>query len=208
MKKLILADSAGFCAGVDRSVKLAHKALEEFGSIICYGELIHNKDEVARLEAMGMTTVSDIEDIPEGARVLIRAHGISREEYSRLQAKGCAVIDGTCGKVMKVHRIAEQAQREGRKLLVMGDENHPEVRGIAGFCADSLVFSDEAALQKWLMEEPGRQNLPLSIVFQTTQTKKLYNFCENLIKKLCTNARVFDTICFATQTRQAEAIPT
>ena len=68
MKKLILADSAGFCAGVDRSVKLAHKALEEFGSIICYGELIHNKAEVARLEAMGMTTVSDIEDIPESVR--------------------------------------------------------------------------------------------------------------------------------------------
>ena len=205
MKKLLIAESAGFCGGVDRSVKLAAKALDDFGSIICYGELIHNRDEVCRLEEAGMLTVGIMEDIPDSARVLIRAHGISRAEYAALQEKHCEIIDGTCGRVAKVHRIAEEAENEGRSLLIIGDEKHPEVRGIAGFCHDSFVFADGESLEKWLTEEPDRQNVPISVVFQTTQTKKVYIFCENLIKKLCTNAKVFDTICFATQTRQAEA---
>ena len=205
MKELIIAESAGFCGGVARSVKLADKALEDFGAIICYGELIHNREEVSRLEKAGMLTVEHIDDIPDGANVLIRAHGISRKEYAAIESKGCAIIDGTCVKVAKVHKIAEEAEKAGRKLIIIGDENHPEVRGIAGCCDDSIVFDDGEKLEKWLMEDPERQNNPITMVFQTTQTKKVFNFCENLIKKLCTNAQVFDTICFATQTRQAEA---
>ncbi len=205
MKNVVIAKSAGFCAGVDRSVKLAERALEEYGGIICYGELIHNREEVSRLEKAGMRTVNAIEDIPDGSRVLIRAHGISRAEFSAIEAKGCEIIDGTCGKVAKVHRIAEETEREARQLIIIGDENHPEVKGISGYCEGSIVFADGEELEKWLNDEPERQKMPISVVFQTTQTKKVFNFCENLIKKLCTNARVFDTICFATQTRQAEA---
>ena len=205
MRKLQFAQSAGFCGGVAHSIFLAEEAIGSYGGIICYGELIHNGDEVSRLEKAGMLTVDSIEDIPMHSRVLIRAHGIGRAEYAALKDKDCEIIDGTCVKVANVHKIAEEAEREGRKLLIIGDENHPEVRGIAGFCEGSLVFADGDSLEKWLLEKPERQNAPVSVVFQTTQTKKVYIFCENLIKKLCTNAKVFDTICFATQTRQAEA---
>ena len=205
MKNLIFARTAGFCGGVDRSVKLAQKALESGGELWCLGELIHNADEVSRLEKAGMHTALRVEDIPVGAVAMIRAHGIGREEREALGARAAEVIDGTCVKVAKVHAIAAETEREGRRLIIIGDKKHPEVIGIAGWCRDALVFAEGEELEKWIREEPERQKSPISVVFQTTLTKKVFDFCENLIKKLCTNAKVFDTICFATQTRQAEA---
>ncbi|MBO5975811.1 MAG: bifunctional 4-hydroxy-3-methylbut-2-enyl diphosphate reductase/30S ribosomal protein S1 [Oscillospiraceae bacterium] len=205
MKKLILAESAGFCAGVQRSVTLAEETLVRYGTATSYGELIHNKDEVLRLEKLGMRTAESLYDIPEASVVIIRAHGVGRGEENALREKRCNVVDGTCVKVKQVHRLAEKAEKEGRKLIIIGDAAHPEVKGISAYCADSLVFSDDEELKLWLEEVPSRRDEPISLVFQTTQTKKVYNSCENLIKKLCTNAAVFDTICFATQTRQGEA---
>ena len=205
MKKLVMAESAGFCGGVARSVALAEKTLAQCGSAVSYGELIHNRDEIARLEKSGLKTVEMLEDISGGCVVIIRAHGIGREEEKALSDKGCTVVDGTCVRVKQVHRLAEKAEMEGRRLIIIGDKTHPEVKGIAAYCRGSVVLADDSELEKWLLEEPTRQNEPISLVFQTTQTKKVYNFCENLIKKLCTNAQVFDTICSATQTRQAEA---
>ena len=205
MKKLILAESAGFCAGVQRSVSLAEDTLLHYGKAISYGELIHNKDEVSRLEKMGMSTVESLDEIPEDAVVIIRAHGVGRGEEKALREKLCNVMDGTCVKVKQVHRLAEKAEREGKTLIIIGESSHPEVKGISAYCRDSLVFSGDEELEQWLDEVPSRRNEPISLVFQTTQTKKVYNSCENLIKKLCTNAAVFDTICLATQTRQAEA---
>ncbi len=205
MREVILAKSAGFCAGVDRSVKLAEKALAQYGEVWCLGELIHNREEVARLESAGMRTAADVEAIPDGAVALIRAHGVGRAEHEALAAKGCIVIDGTCVKVAKLHRIAEEVRRESGQLIIIGDENHPEVRGIAGWNGSAVVCSGGEELEKWLSVDSNRAKNALSVVFQTTLTKKVFDFCENLIKKLCTNAKVFDTICFATQTRQAEA---
>ena len=132
MSRIILAKSAGFCAGVARSVKLAEAALAEGGELWCLGELIHNRDEVARMEAMGMRVAESVADIPTGAGVIIRAHGVGPGEYEALEAKKCRVTDGTCVKVAKVHRIAEEADREQRLLLIIGDGEHPEVKGIGG----------------------------------------------------------------------------
>ncbi len=205
MKKLIVAESAGFCAGVERSVSLAETTLSRYGEAVSYGELIHNKDEIARLEKLGLKTIDSIDDIPDNSVVIIRAHGIGREEQKALIDKNCTVVDGTCGKVKQVHRLAEKAENEGRKLIIIGDKNHPEVKGISAYCKDFVIFADSKELENWLEADLARRNEPISLVFQTTQTKKVYNSCENLIKKLCTNVKMFDTICFATQTRQAEA---
>ncbi|MBE7016753.1 MAG: bifunctional 4-hydroxy-3-methylbut-2-enyl diphosphate reductase/30S ribosomal protein S1 [Ruminococcaceae bacterium] len=205
MKELLIAESAGFCVGVDRSVALAEETLSRYGKAVSYGELIHNRDEIARLEERGLKTIDCIDDIPDSSVVIIRAHGIGREEENALRSKGCTVVDGTCGRVKLVHRIAERTENEGRKLIIVGDKNHPEVKGISAYCRDHVVVSDNTELENWLNADTGRCDEPISLVFQTTQTKKVYNFCENLIKLLCTNAKIFDTICFATQTRQAEA---
>ena len=205
MKNILVAKSAGFCGGVARSVELAEKALAAYGEVWCLGELIHNRDEVSRLEARGLHTAHSVENIPDGANVLIRAHGVGRAEHDALEAKGCNVVDGTCGKVANVHRIAHNSSSQGRLVLIIGDADHPEVKGIAGWSGEHYVFSGPEELGEWLFAEQKKREKPISVVFQTTQTQKVFENCEKLIKKLCTNAKVFDTICFATQTRQAEA---
>ena len=178
MKEVILARSAGFCAGVDRSVKLAQKGISEHGSLWSLGELIHNRDEVARLENEGLSTAASVEEIPDGAVVIIRAHGVGREEYAALEKKGCRVIDGTCVKVAKVHSIAAEAEKEGRQLLIIGDRNHPEVIGIAGFCEGAKVFSDGDELENGCLKNLSDRKCPFRLFFRRLIQKKFLLFAK------------------------------
>ena len=205
MKEVILAQSAGFCGGVARSVAMAEQALEEYGRVWCLGELIHNREEMRRLEARGLQCVESPEQVPEGAPVLIRSHGVSRAVYEALGERRARILDATCGKVSRIHRIAEEAEREGRTLLIIGDPQHPEVEGICGWCRGAVALSGPEELESWLLAHGEQAEKGVSLVFQTTQTQKVYEFSEKILKKLCTNAKVFGTICLATQIRQSEA---
>lgn len=204
MSRVLLARSAGFCFGVSRSVRQAEALLAE-GPCFCLGELIHNADEMAALKTRGLTVIDAPEQLPEGARVLIRAHGASEAEYAALRARGARITDATCPNVERIHRLVRDAEERGRLPVVLGDARHPEVRAIRGWCRDSEVFADAAELAAWLSADPARREKPLTLVEQTTQTADNLTECEKFIKKLCTNAEVFDTICFATSTRQREA---
>ena len=206
MKRVILAEHAGFCAGVARSVALAEQALAQYGCVYCLGELVHNRDETARLGELGMLRADSPEEVPDGAVVLLRAHGEGREVYSALERKGCTVIDTTCGKVKHIHAIARKASEEDRQLIVFGDRDHPEVRGILGWCPGGIVVSDVDALDNLLDNSPKKWENGAILVFQTTQTEKNFEYSENIVKKRCTNCEIFDTICFATQVRQSEAL--
>jgi len=205
MKELIEAQSAGFCFGVARSVELAETALSAGKHVYCLGELIHNREEVARLEAMGMTVVASTEEIPDGACVIVRSHGVKRSVISQLKTKNAEIIDATCPKVAHIHKIVSQAENEGRKVIIIGAENHPEVDAISGWCGDNVVISNDEMLEEYAEKHPETHDVPVALVFQTTQTKKVLEKCKKNIKKFYTNCKVFDTICFATQTRQAEA---
>jgi len=205
MSELRIARSAGYCFGVERSVKIAEKALSE-GSCSCLGELIHNRDAVSALEARGLHTVMSPEELCAGDRVVIRSHGTDAECYRRLESRGAIVIDATCPNVQRIHSIVRKASEEGRFVLVAGDRDHPEVRGILGWCGDAEVVRNACELEKWLAERPSRCDLPLSVVFQTTEIRENHVQIVNLIKKLCTNAEIFDTICGATAKRQREAL--
>ena len=205
MTKYILAKSAGYCFGVERSVRIAREALEE-GKCYCLGELIHNRDTVRELEHLGMTVIDEAEALPTGARVVIRAHGIARSVYEELAARSAVVIDATCPLVRRIHKIAEKAAGEGRRIVVIGDREHPEVRGICGWCEDAIVFSDAAEMDEWMSKDAKNAQAPLTVVFQTTQIREKLIEIEKLSKKRCTNAKLFDTICGATADRQGEAI--
>ncbi len=205
MTRYILAKSAGYCFGVERSVRIAREALAE-GGCYCLGELIHNRDTVSELERAGMIVIDEPEQLPDGARVVIRAHGVAREIYERLSERSAVIIDATCPLVRRIHRIAEKASEEGRTVVVIGDREHPEVRGICGWCADPVVFADAEEMDRWLSETKNRADLPLTVVFQTTQIREKLIEIEKLLKKICTNAKLFDTICGATADRQGEAI--
>ncbi|HHU23166.1 MAG TPA: bifunctional 4-hydroxy-3-methylbut-2-enyl diphosphate reductase/30S ribosomal protein S1 [Clostridiales bacterium] len=205
MKKLIVSKNAGFCFGVRRSVEMAEKALESPEDCYCLGQLIHNDSVVGMLSKKGLKTVNFVDELPEGARVIIRSHGIGRQQYEELRKLNAEIIDVTCPKVSQIHKIVSRASDEGRIPVIIGSEKHPEVIAIRGWCKDSYVFSSAESLEKWLLESPDRCNLPLALVFQTTQTTTELENCKKIIKKLCTNCEIFDTICGATYIRQEEA---
>ena len=199
-----IAKSAGFCFGVERAVHIAEQAVLR-GECWCLGLLIHNDDVVSHLKEIGITTVDDISEIPDGARVIIRTHGAAKREYEELEAKGCEIIDATCPRVSHIHAIVREASRLGRIPVVIGSEGHPEVRAICGWGEEALVFSGAIELTKWLSEDEHRSRLPLSFVFQSTFKGTERDECHKIIKKVCTLGEVFDTICNATSIRQDEA---
>ena len=205
MTRYILARSAGYCFGVERSVRIAREALSE-GPCFCLGELIHNRDTVRELESARMTIIDEPDLLPKGERIVIRAHGIGRAVYEALEARSARIIDATCPLVRRIHRIAEKASAQGRRIVVIGDRDHPEVRGICGWSDKATVFADASEMADWLDADEANAGLPLSVVFQTTQVRKKLLEIEILLKKRCTNAELFDTICGATADRQGEAI--
>ena len=206
MKKVILADRAGYCFGVSRSVKLAEEALSGGQSrCYCMGELIHNTSVVEKLCEDGLVVINSPEELPLGETVIVRAHGISKSVYDTLAARAGRIIDATCPDVKKIHNAVIAAEAEGRMPVIIGAEHHPEVEAIRGQVGNALVFSDAKSLENWLMSSPNNRDAPLSIVFQTTQTQNNRDEIEILQKKLCTNVQMFDTICSATSIRQREA---
>ena len=205
MGKYILARSAGFCFGVERSIQMAHSALAE-GPCFCLGELIHNRDAVAELENAGLRTILGPAELPEGERVVIRAHGIGEGVYKELEDRSAKLIDATCPLVRRIHHIVEKASGEGRQVVVIGDRDHPEIRGVCGWCRGAVVLPDADSFEKWFEKNVENGEKPISVVFQTTQIRANHVQIENFLKKRCTKAEIFDTICSATSERQSEAI--
>lgn len=205
MKKVVVAKSAGFCFGVSRSVRMAEEMLEA-GPCLSFGPLIHNDDVVERLADRGLKVISSPEEVKPGERVLIRSHGISSECEQALLEHGAVITDATCPNVARIHRLAAAASDKGRHVLVIGKADHPEVVAICGRCKGADVVANSQELENLLSERPEIRSEPVTVVVQTTQTEANLKECEILIKKWCTNAEIFDTICSATSTRQEEAI--
>ena len=182
MKELIIAESAGFCFGVSRSVKMAESMLDG-GPCLSFGMLIHNEDEVGRLEAQGLRIVNTIDEVQAGDRVLIRAHGVPPEILTALQEKGAVIFDATCPKVQHIHRIVENASKTGRFVLIIGMKQHPEVEAIKARCAEYAVLENATETASWLEQNSGIWEKPVSVVVQTTQTKQNYDECLKEIKK-------------------------
>ena len=203
--KLELARSAGFCYGVRRAVELAEQAAAQGTPCVMLGSIIHNQAVIGRLAEQGLRSVKTPEEVPDGASVIIRSHGESRAVYKTLESRGAQILDATCPNVTRIHEIVRQAEEQGRRPVIVGTPDHPEVTAIAGWCREPVVVSGAEALEKWLLEAPDRRNLPITLVSQTTSTRKIWDDCVKKAKKECTNAEIFDTICSATYVRQSEA---
>ncbi|MGE4548727.1 MAG: bifunctional 4-hydroxy-3-methylbut-2-enyl diphosphate reductase/30S ribosomal protein S1 [Intestinibacillus sp.] len=200
-----VAKTAGFCFGVRRAVDLAEREAEQHAGIYAYGEIIHNTHEIRRLADKGVRTAEKMEDIPDGAPVLIRAHGVSAECYEALRRKGCKVFDATCPFVTKIHQIVKNESESGQHIVILGSRNHPEVVGIQGWCGNSDVFESAEEVQQAVQTGMLPDERPVSVVAQTTINRKTWEKSIEILKKQCTNCKIFDTICNATDERQAEA---
>ena len=204
MEKIIIAKSAGFCFGVSRSVSMAEKLLEE-GKAYSLGPLIHNNDVVSHLEEKGLSVIGTPEELPEGGRVIIRSHGVSSEVYMALEEKSAQVCDATCPKVKKIHELVSEASAAGRFVVIIGMHGHPEVEAVGGWCADHVICENVSELSELFRNNTELLDNPITMVVQTTQTRSNFTECANFLKKMCTNAQIFDTICGATSMRQEEA---
>lgn len=196
---IVMAEHAGFCFGVKRAIDAISEALAHNPEVWTIGLPIHNPQEVARLEAMGLRVAHDDSEIPSGAKVLIRAHGEPLEVIARLKARGVDVADMTCPFVKKAQDTAEKLSLEGYHVVLLGDKNHPEIKGILGHV--SVSGSSEVVAD----DEEARNIQPrsrIALISQTTQRQERLERVAGILTGKCSELRVFNTICRATSERQ------
>ncbi len=203
--EVIVAKTAGFCFGVERAVNQVYDQIKKGdGPIYTLGPIIHNEEVVRDLEEKGVKVLNSEDEIPsltEGT-VIIRSHGVGKHIYDMLKAQGVQIVDATCPFVKKIHRIVQEQNLQGRRVIIIGDETHPEVEGIKGWGdARTMVVKNEEQMEKL----PSFTGEKLCIVSQTTFN---YNKFKDLVEKFEKKGYdilVLNTICNATQERQVEA---
>ena len=200
-----VAESAGFCFGVNRAVELVEQAAASGKKVCTLGPIIHNRHAVSHFQEMGVEVIDSPEQAHPGQTVIIRSHGVTKAVQQALEEKGAEVVDATCPFVKRIHGIVSKAEEEGRLPVIIGTRSHPEVEGSAGWCTHCKIFENVTELENWANSGEISPDFPISMVCQTTSTESLWRSCENFAKKVFTNVKIFDTICKATEFRQSEA---
>ena len=198
---VIMAKHAGFCFGVKRAVNAIEQALtnNDNKQVWTIGLPIHNPQEVSRLEALGLHVAEDDREIPDGAKVLIRAHGEPLEVFQRLKARNIEVEDMTCPFVSKAQNMAAELSSKKFHVILLGDKNHPEIKGILGHVehidASEVVANEDEA------ENISRCN-KIALISQTTQREERLSKVAGILVRKCSELHVCNTICKATAERQ------
>lgn len=206
--KIIVAKTAGFCFGVKRAVQTVYSHVSD-DKAYTYGPIIHNDEVVNDLKNKGVRVINtpdELKDIDEGT-VILRAHGVSKEDEEQIRQKGLNVVDATCPFVLKIHKIVKEASANGEYVIIIGDETHPEVIGIKSHAGEfcSVIDSvEKAEIFNNLHENDS--SLRLCIVSQTTfNCSKFKELVDLFCKKSYNSVNVLNTICSATGERQEEA---
>lgn len=200
MSKVIIAENAGFCFGVKRAIDKAYENVDK-KDIYTYGSLIHNKEVMKDLDDRGITKIDDILQFKQikNATVIIRSHGISKKEQEFLTNLGHKIIDTTCPYVKKIHRLVNKHSIQGKKIIIFGDKNHPEVKGIIGWCESEPIVIDDTDKLESIAFDKSDEYVAVS---QTTFNMDKFCRIVEKIKNNCYNIKVLDTICSATEERQ------
>lgn len=204
--KIVVAKTAGFCFGVNRAVDTVYQNIEHQDSdIYTLGPIIHNNQVVNELRSKGVQAVQNIDEIQSSRpRLIIRTHGVSKNVYNDIQEKKIQCVDATCPYVKKIHRIVEQYHENGYLIIIVGNPDHPEVKGINGWCNNTAVILDDV---KDIEQVKDRllHSEKICVVAQTTINRDKWDKITEILKNNCKEVEIFDTICNATNLRQAEA---
>ncbi len=199
--KVIVAKPRGFCAGVQRAVQLAEQSLKGEKQVYSLGPLIHNPQVVERLEKQGLIVIDSLSKVPDDAAVLIRSHGESPEIFSEAERRGLEVIDGTCVLVKRAQNIVRQLHEQDYQVVIVGDPNHPEVRGVMSYAPDAICVREQSDLSKLA----GHRRV--GIIAQTTYSLTAFGQMVGLVVSAgCGEVKALDTICQATHARQQAAL--
>ncbi len=206
MSEIILASTAGFCFGVNRAVEMVEELLDSGQKVATLGPIIHNPQLVGELAARGARIVESPDEVEKDEVLVLRSHGVALSVTESAEKLRIKVADATCPFVAKIHKIVAAAGEKGQTVLIAGDSKHKEVEGIIGHCTGPyFVFETPEDLENLAKNGKILPNESLCVVSQTTFNLELWKKCQKILKKLYTNAIVFDTICNATSKRQQEA---
>ncbi|MCL4079057.1 4-hydroxy-3-methylbut-2-enyl diphosphate reductase [Coriobacteriia bacterium Es71-Z0120] len=197
--KVIVAEHAGVCYGVERALRLAHEAAATGAAVHTLGPLIHNPQAVEELKTMGVEVADGVEDIASGT-VVVRSHGVPPAVIARAEERGLRVVDATCPFVSTAQRHAADLAEHGYTVVIVGEADHPEVEGIVAHAGgEAIVVEDARSLPERL---PSKR---VGVVVQTTQTAQRLEDVVCALLPRTSELRVFNTICSATTKRQKAA---
>jgi 4-hydroxy-3-methylbut-2-enyl diphosphate reductase len=204
--KILLANPRGFCAGVDRAIDIVERAIELFGApIYVRHEVVHNKFVVDRLRSLGAVFVEELDAVPADATVIFSAHGVSKAVQAEARGRGLRVFDATCPLVTKVHMEVTRYAREGRDVILIGHEGHPEVEGTMGQFDESLggricLVEDVADVERLEVRDPESVGVVTQTTLSVDDTAEVLAALQRRFPTLLTPRK--EDICYATQNRQ------
>jgi len=199
--KVLIAEKRGFCFGVQRAIRKATEALGEHGSVYSLGPVIHNPQVVEQLRQQGLIVVDRVEDIPRGSAMLIRSHGLPQETIERARQRDVQIVDATCPLVKRAQHIVAHLHQEGYKVIMIGDPNHPEVKGIVGYAPDVTVVRTGEDLTRLTTNEK------FGVVCQTTLSRQhAAQVISRIVRRGFKELRIVDTLCNEANLRQQSAL--
>ena len=204
MREVTTAKSAGFCFGVKRAVDMVYDEAKKGERVYTLGPIIHNQQVVEDLEKKGVKVIDSVNDINNGydATVIIRSHGVPEKVINALREKNVNIVDATCPFVLKIHKIVKEASQNGKTIIIIGSDNHPEVEGIKGWCVNEPVVLESVEEAENYTVDGAKK---LCVVSQTTFNYKKFKDIVDILSKKSYDIDVMNTICNATEERQTEA---
>ena len=192
---------AGFCFGVKNAVEQTEKQLQQEKEVYCLGELTHNRQVMEQLARKGLHVIENIEESPEKATVIIRAHGVPPVIYEKAKKRNITLVDLTCVKVLKIHQMASDLVNQQYYIFLTGHKQHPEVIGIAGCCKEAVSVIEKKedigqAIQDWKVSGKEKIALISQTTFHHKKWEEIVQKVQNLLPTI--EIKVLDTICPAT----------
>ncbi len=199
-----MATSRGFCFGVEDAIEIAEAAVDEHGAgrVVALGPVIHNKQVVSKLEKAGLNQSGDLQTIDPSDVVLIRSHGASPETMKQAKDRGLQIVDATCVLVKRAQNVVKQLHEEGYHVVMIGDPEHPEVKGVIGYAPNVTVVDTGSDLEAAL---PYKERL--GIVAQTTHSPEhVAEMIAEILKRPYREVKIVNTLCLEVTRRQEAAI--
>ena len=196
--KIFLAKNAGYCFGVRDAVQLAYDTAQDDGDVYMLGHIVHNENVVEKLDKAGAKVVETLDQVPNGKPILFRAHGTHVNTWKKAKEKNMNIIDATCPLVEEIHDEIKILEKEGRKIIIIGDHGHDEVTGIASQVKNAVIVAnpDEA--------NALRKTKKAGVVSQSTQTIENVQEIINILMSKVFDLRFVNTICFPTKRNQEQ----
>lgn len=213
--KCKIAKTAGFCGGVRKAFLMVEKEFKgkvNGQRVLIFGSLVHNENVMKIVSGMGIQKIDSLDLVQEGDTVVITAHGVGKDILEEIERRGAEVFNATCPKVSMVQRCARDYFKKGFQVVIFGNKEHKEIKGINGWCENkAIIVADFKEIEKLVNEiGSGKIEKPILFISQTTQNIDNFNKAKKILKDTANEFRVeieiIDTICRATFVRQKEAL--